>query len=99
MNKLNIIKQALKPVEKIPQSEINKAKKTIKTMDDLDTWRINHPKLEPKLNQFGNPHPHAGEDYIMSRYETMIEIYGKKQADKMMRELEVQSWDKPKNIK
>jgi hypothetical protein len=96
--KLNIVSSVF-PVKEISKSELKKALKTIKNMDDLDIWRMNHPLIEPELNQFGDLNPSAGENYVMSRYDALVLIYGEKQADKMMRELEVRSWDKPKNYK
>ena len=68
MKKLNIIK-ANKPVEEISKSELKKA---LKTMDDLDKWREDNPLINPELNQFGDPHPHDGEERIMISYDALV---------------------------
>ncbi len=46
------------------------------TINDVDVYR--------------NQHPINGQ--VLSRYKTMVNLYGSRQADIMMRELEVKSW-------
>ena len=54
-------------------------KEDIKTIADIDTYRYQHPV----------------NNSIQSRYGTMKELYGERQADIMMRELEVKAWVLP----
>jgi hypothetical protein len=55
-------------------------KKNVKTMKDVDIYRYQQciAKNAPS---------------IKSRYQTLVEVYGQKVADVMMRNLEVNSWD------
>ena len=48
----------------------------IKTIGDIDTYRWHNPV----------------NGQILSRYKTMVNLYGIANADRMMRELEVRSW-------
>lgn len=48
----------------------------IKTIGDIDTYR------------FANPINGS----VLSRYKTMVNLYGIENADRMMRGLEVKSW-------
>ena len=48
----------------------------IKTISDIDIYRYEHP-----IN-----------GQIVSRYQTLVKLYGQNNADKIMRELEVRSW-------
>ena len=51
-------------------------KEDVTTMADVDTYRFERPK----------------DHQINSRYGTLVELYGRDKADKIMRELEVKSW-------
>jgi hypothetical protein len=63
----------------------------IKTMADVDEWR-----KAPANHRTTAKGPYAGEKFIMSRYDALKELFGENSADKMMRELEVNSWFDPK---
>lgn len=56
-----------------------KQNQDIRTIGDIDIYRQQHPV----------------NGQIVSRYKTMINLYGEQQANIMMRELEVKSWRLP----
>ncbi len=53
----------------------------IKTIGDVDKYRYEHPVNHPRFGRI-----------INSRYQTLVDLYGKSKADKIIRELEVKSW-------
>lgn len=82
-------------VPEVPTAEVPKTGKVfdqgsqlkpedIKTTKDLDDYR-SHPKN------------HLPDGSIESRYGTLKKLFGEDRADKVMRELEVQSWTAPGN--
>ncbi len=57
-------------------------------MKDLDIYR--YQKLFTKGGK-----PKKNVTSIRSRYGTLVDLYGPRQADKIMRELEVKAWELP----
>ena len=51
-------------------------RKDIKTIGDVDAYR----------------HQHTVNGQTVSRYQTLVSLYGAKEADAVMRNLEVRSW-------
>jgi hypothetical protein len=60
----------------------------IKTMKDLDLYRY-----QQLFTKGGKPKRNVTS--IKSRYGTLVDLYGQRQANKIMRELEVKAWDLP----
>ena len=60
----------------------------IKTMKDLDLYRY-----QQLFTKGGKPKKNVTS--IKSRYGTLVDLYGQRQANKIMRELEVKAWDLP----
>lgn len=56
-------------------------KSTVKTMQDLDLYIQNNLKI----GKYG--------PYLMSRFEALIELFGRDKASQIMRNLEVNSWN------
>ena len=79
--------QAAKAADEHPGMEKLKAL-GIRTMKDVDAYAKKHIKKD-----------RAGKPFIESRYGTLKDLVGEAAADRIMRALEVQSWEPPKGMK
>jgi hypothetical protein len=61
----------------------------IRTIADIDKWRSEHKIYDARQKCYCHT----------SRYGAMVYLYGERNADKLMRNLEVAAWQMPRNLR